>query len=278
MIETPGDHFSILRQDPGDMDIIISRLKARLAKYGWTEKVVLGPQQGQKVTAQQAAELADYLREMGADEEAVERALMTLGAPVEERAEPTGSEAASASAVQQQQGERDLTIQVLNQGRLGAAEPPVFLVASGSGSFTSALDSVLGLNQRVFGVHLPRQHSAWASKDLGELAAVLVAAILKERPEGQLLLGAIGHTAALAYEMASRLARVSSSPYTISSSQISSLEKRMDPFCRPAGSPLPSSCGRIPRSLSCGTWRPSPSAQLIASSPSTVASCPSTST
>ena len=39
VIDIPGDHFSILRQDLGDMNLIVTALKQKLAPFGWTEAV-----------------------------------------------------------------------------------------------------------------------------------------------------------------------------------------------------------------------------------------------
>ena len=39
MVDIPGDHFSILRQDEADMNVIVTALKVKLAPFGWTEQV-----------------------------------------------------------------------------------------------------------------------------------------------------------------------------------------------------------------------------------------------
>lgn len=39
VIDIPGDHFSILRQDEADMNVIVTALKVKLAPFGWTEQV-----------------------------------------------------------------------------------------------------------------------------------------------------------------------------------------------------------------------------------------------
>ena len=38
VVEVPGDHFSLLRQDAADMSVLIAALKAALAPHGWSEK------------------------------------------------------------------------------------------------------------------------------------------------------------------------------------------------------------------------------------------------
>lgn len=38
VVEVPGDHFSLLRQDEADMTVLVSALKTALAPYGWTEQ------------------------------------------------------------------------------------------------------------------------------------------------------------------------------------------------------------------------------------------------
>lgn len=37
VVEVPGDHFSLLRQDPADMELIVSVLRQHLGANGWAE-------------------------------------------------------------------------------------------------------------------------------------------------------------------------------------------------------------------------------------------------
>lgn len=39
VVEVPGDHFSLLRQDPADMELIVSVLKQHLGANGWAETI-----------------------------------------------------------------------------------------------------------------------------------------------------------------------------------------------------------------------------------------------
>jgi thioesterase domain-containing protein len=39
VVDVPGDHFSLLRQGPEDMALVVSALKQRLGAFGWTETV-----------------------------------------------------------------------------------------------------------------------------------------------------------------------------------------------------------------------------------------------
>ena len=39
MVDVPGDHFSLLRQDEADMAVLVSALKSALAPFGWTEQM-----------------------------------------------------------------------------------------------------------------------------------------------------------------------------------------------------------------------------------------------
>ena len=39
VIDVPGDHFSLLRQDAADMGVLVAALKTALAPHGWTETV-----------------------------------------------------------------------------------------------------------------------------------------------------------------------------------------------------------------------------------------------
>ena len=39
VVDVPGDHFSLLRQEPADMALLVTSLKAHLGACGWAESV-----------------------------------------------------------------------------------------------------------------------------------------------------------------------------------------------------------------------------------------------
>ena len=39
VVDVPGDHFSLLRQDAADMTVLVAALKAALAPHGWVEMI-----------------------------------------------------------------------------------------------------------------------------------------------------------------------------------------------------------------------------------------------
>ncbi len=39
VVDVPGDHFSLLRQDAADMTVLVAALKATLAPHGWVEMI-----------------------------------------------------------------------------------------------------------------------------------------------------------------------------------------------------------------------------------------------
>jgi hypothetical protein len=39
VVDVPGDHFSLLRQEPTDMALLVTSLKAKLGAFGWAESV-----------------------------------------------------------------------------------------------------------------------------------------------------------------------------------------------------------------------------------------------
>ncbi len=48
----PGDHFSLLRQEPADMELLVTALKAKLGAFGWAESVRRDRRQEYRMSAQ----------------------------------------------------------------------------------------------------------------------------------------------------------------------------------------------------------------------------------
>ena len=52
VVDVPGDHFSLLRQEPADMELLVTALKAKLGAFGWAESVRRDRRQEYRMSAQ----------------------------------------------------------------------------------------------------------------------------------------------------------------------------------------------------------------------------------
>lgn len=101
MIEIPGDHFSILRQDSEDMQYIVNALKMALGAGGWTLSVplhYLPAKAGQEAAAETAEEVLDFaqqLEEIGVTDPDLHAHLHNTLQPIDEA---TNGEAMSSLA------------------------------------------------------------------------------------------------------------------------------------------------------------------------------------
>jgi hypothetical protein len=64
VIDIPGDHFSILRQDDRDMNVIVTALKQKLAPFGWHE-VLRRDAAAFSVSHSEIVDIDAYLTKMG---------------------------------------------------------------------------------------------------------------------------------------------------------------------------------------------------------------------
>lgn len=67
VIDVPGDHFSLLRQEPADLEPMIATLKMMLGSYGWSE-AVRREQLSHRLSGHETTLMADidqYLNMMG---------------------------------------------------------------------------------------------------------------------------------------------------------------------------------------------------------------------
>ncbi len=64
VIDVPGDHFSLLRQSPADMDVMVATLKMCLGAFGWAE-AVRRERREWRLGSNEVEALDEYLARMG---------------------------------------------------------------------------------------------------------------------------------------------------------------------------------------------------------------------
>lgn len=76
VVDVPGDHFSLLRQSPEDMQVMVRALQAALGPFGWQQLKPSARPAGQPHAEPGAGEgegLEAYLEKMGVDNAALRR-------------------------------------------------------------------------------------------------------------------------------------------------------------------------------------------------------------
>ena len=66
VVDVPGDHFTMIRVQGRDMDVLVETMKARLASYGWVVRggALIDDEKG-VLSAEEANEMRAYLQKMG---------------------------------------------------------------------------------------------------------------------------------------------------------------------------------------------------------------------
>lgn len=166
VIDVPGDHFSLLRQDWADMNVMAEAMKAHLMSYGWQELPAGDAAAQQAVPETDAAQVASLLREMGADDAAIEAARKYVS-------EGAGAGVLASSAVDRGNIAAE-AVQVARAAR-GAAGDAVLLLGWAKGA-AEATWRWYGKDAYAIAVEQPR-----GSEDAPEAAEVVRACVAAAR-------------------------------------------------------------------------------------------------
>jgi thioesterase domain-containing protein len=230
VVDIPGDHFSILRQDEADMNVIITQLKLKLAPHGWSE-TVRRDQKKYTVGADEIRDIDAYLRKMGIDDPGLRMRLESAlpyagGAQGVEGALSDGDGiddlqpiiAINAAAVklqkemsmQQQAGQCGGMVGSGNEGGDGMLMTmPVLAVCMDANRTLGGMEASLSrLDVPCFAVRVPADVALWEAPDVSELA-LLARKALRERlgRHCRLIIGGVGFGGILAHELALQLDR-----------------------------------------------------------------------
>jgi len=173
VIDVPGDHFSLLRQDDADLNLIVNQLKLKLAPFGWTETI---KRDNRKYTmnASEIANIDAYLAGMGVNDPNLRKRLETA-LPYSGGEAAVGAALAETAAV-------EAIIPLNASARSGRAPPdmPALIVCCDANGTVGGLDSLFaGLEMPCFAVRLPLDDALWDAGDVPELAALCLKSIKK---------------------------------------------------------------------------------------------------
>lgn len=207
VIDLPGDHFSVLRQDDRDMNLIVTALKVKLAPFGWTEIL----NRGGRRAAASSLDIPDidaYLQKMGVKDPALRKRVEAQLPGLDEEAVTAAMEAVAAEheVAPLNAGARALT---LTDGAWGAA--PVLVVCADANGGTAGLEPVLAaLEMPAFVVKLPQDSALLESPSVPELARLCTKALRAHVPASRrLVLAGVGFGAVVAHELALQAAAAS---------------------------------------------------------------------
>jgi thioesterase domain-containing protein len=214
VVDVPGDHFSLLRQDLEDMTVIVTALKMALGPFGWSETLRREDKPAYAVSSEEIQDIDAYLTKMGVKDPGLRRRLEAalpysseqgVGSAAAAAAEPVVALSSAARAALAPPGAR----------AAGAAAPPpaqggdpILVVFCDANGTLGGLDAVLAaLALPAFAVRLPPDDALWECADVAELAAVAVKALRRALPPGgaPLVLAGVGFGGVLAHEAALQL-------------------------------------------------------------------------
>jgi thioesterase domain-containing protein len=210
VIDVPGDHFSLLRQDIEDMNVLVTALKMVLGPFGWAETMKREDKPAYEVSSEEIQDIDAYLRKMGVKDPSLRQRLETAmpyasadGVDSALAAAASGATQAVAPmnpAAKQQQHQHDDTV-------------PCLIVCCDANGTLGGLEDILGaLDLPVFIIRVPANNDElWESADIPELATVAVKSLQRALPSTsrELILSGVGFGGVLAHEIALQLDAVS---------------------------------------------------------------------
>ena len=203
VIDVPGDHFSLLRQDLEDMNVLVTGLKTILGPFGWSETVSHEDKPEFSVSADQIQDIDSYLKKMGVDNPDLRRRL--------EVSMPYATEEGVGNAFS---GTRKEPVSALNPAgkawQAGVApsnvEAIILVCCDANGSLGGCDAAFAAMDIPVFAVYVPQDNLLWEAPDLHELATVAVKALQRTISLGKpVVIGGVGFGGLLAHELALHL-------------------------------------------------------------------------
>lgn len=215
VVDVPGDHFSLLRQDIEDMNVLVTALKMVLAPFGWAETLKREDKPAYEVSSEEIQDIDAYLRKMGVKDPSLRQRLETA-MPYASADGVDSALAAAASGPTQAvvpinaPAKQQATHQNIHDGSDNA---PCLVVCCDANGTLGGLEDILGsLDLPVFVVRVPANNEElWESADVPELATVAVKSLQRALPpsERELILSGVGFGGILAHEIALQVDAVS---------------------------------------------------------------------
>ena len=209
VIDVPGDHFSLLRQDIEDMNILVTALKMVLGPFGWAETLKREDKPAYEVSSEEIQDIDAYLRKMGVKDPTLRQRLETA-MPYASADSVDSALAAAASGSTQAVAPMNASAK---QQHIDGDSPCLIVCCDANGTL-GGLEDILGaLDLPVYVVRVPANNEElWESADVPELATVAVKSLQRALPASasrELILSGVGFGGVLAHEIALQLDAVS---------------------------------------------------------------------
>jgi len=212
VIDVPGDHFSLLRQDVEDMNVLVTALKMALGPFGWAETLKREDKPAYEVSSEEIQDIDAYLRKMGVKDPSLRQRLETA-MPYASADGVDSALAAAASGPTQAVAPMNASAKQQADHQDGSESVPSLIVCCDANGTLGGLEDILGcLDIPVFVVRVPANNEElWESADVPELATVAVKSLQRALPPSarELILSGIGFGGVLAHEIALQLDAVS---------------------------------------------------------------------
>ena len=217
VIDVPGDHFSMLRQNGFDMDIIQSTMQQVLSKFGWNE-LKEHKRKPFKLSAEDTKEMDEYLSKMGIRKDDISDSLKrdmpwAFGGkgslPFGEVSDDDSTTIDNVFDVVLDNNPEPLLplevdVQPVNDVRVEDSIP-IYFFHDITGLVTLAKNVAAHLDVPCFGVALPPISKLGTIESLEHLVEIYVEAIKRTHPHGPYIFAGFGFGCHLAYEAACQL-------------------------------------------------------------------------
>jgi len=224
VLDVPGDHFSMLRQSPRDMDFVQSTMKQVLYDFGWSE-LKGHDDKPFKLSEDDAREMEEYLSKMGIKRENISDSLKKEMPWAFGDATFGASDFGGCRSDSDDEDPRSVVTNVFDVVLEAPSEPlltkevdvvhinstihedaiPVFFFHDITGSIEYARPLAEYMDMPCFGVKMPDVRRLGTIESLEHLVETYVEAVKAKHPHGPYIFSGCGFGCQLAYEAACQL-------------------------------------------------------------------------
>lgn len=243
VIDVPGDHFSLLRQDPEDMNILITALKMILGPFGWVESARREEKPQYAVSSEEIQDIDAYLQKMGVQSASLrqrleasmpyasadgvdsalaardnQRPVIALNSRAHEAllasygvadAQKAAAAAKSKSASSLRNARLSTAINnaiATSPNNAVSGNPFLVICCDANGTLNGLESTFAALELPVFIVRLPIDEALWDAADIPELGTIGTKLLQRALPPRQpIILAGVGFGGLLAYEISLQL-------------------------------------------------------------------------
>jgi thioesterase domain-containing protein/3-oxoacyl-(acyl-carrier-protein) synthase/acyl carrier protein len=247
VLDVPGDHFSMLRQSPRDMDFVQSTMKQVLYDFGWSE-LKGHDDKPFKLSEDDAREMEEYLSKMGIKRENISDSLKKEMPWAFGDATFGASDFGGSRSDSDDEDPRSVVTNVFDVVLEAPSEPllakevdvvhinstihedaiPVFFFHDITGSIEYARPLAEYMDMPCFGVKMPDVRRLGTIESLEHLVETYVEAVKAKHPHGPYIFSGCGFGCQLAYEAACQLGEQQVSGVLIFDGQITLPELQRD--------------------------------------------------